>query len=324
MNSPIYFNYIEDKISHLVTRVELRGNLNILDLNIHCENFYRDLFNNLYKWDLSNLNKVKQNVKAIDLISNKKKIIIQVSATCTKQKIESALKNITIKNPEKYSFKFISISKNAKLLRKKIYINPQNVVFSPVDDIYDASTILKDIKDFQTDKLKDIYDFFKKELGREEDTIKLDSNLAIVVDILSKEKLDEGNNSITVEDSFEIDRKISFNDLNASSLIINDYSVHYNRLDKIYSEFDLSGVNKSKSVLDAIRMKYVKNLKLKKDDELFLLILDNVKKTIIQSTNFKKMAVDMLDLCVNIIVVDAFIRCKIFKNPNNYKHVATR
>jgi hypothetical protein len=30
-----------------------------------------------------------------------------------------------------------------------------------------------------------------------------------------------------------------------------------------------------------------------------------------------------MEMCVGILVVDAFIRCKIFKNPNNYNYATT-
>ena len=40
MNRSQYFNYIEREFSILATRLNARGGLNILDLNIYAENFY--------------------------------------------------------------------------------------------------------------------------------------------------------------------------------------------------------------------------------------------------------------------------------------------
>jgi hypothetical protein len=45
----------------------------------------------LFGWELQNLNVVQQNAAGIDLVDTTNKIIVQVSATATKQKIESAL-----------------------------------------------------------------------------------------------------------------------------------------------------------------------------------------------------------------------------------------
>jgi hypothetical protein len=55
-------------------------------------------------------------------------------------------------------------------------------------------------------------------------------------------------------------------------------------------------------------------------DELFLKIKDDVIEKIRQSANFVKMPIDELELCLNILIVDAFIRCKIFENPENYNY----
>src|SRR3989339_581471 len=167
-----------------------------------------------------------------------------------------------------------------------------------------------------------ILDFIKAELGVDVDMVKLDSNVATVINVLSKDDLNKNDQPITVN-SFEIERKISFNRLASTKNIIDDYSIHHARVDKKYEQFDANGVNVSASVLNRIRMEYVRNLKDNTDDELFLLIVDNIKDKIIKSANFVSIPIEELELCVNIIVVDAFIRCKIFENPNDYKYVTS-
>ena len=325
INRTKYYDYIEERLSTLATAINLNGKLNVLNLHNHAETFYLYLFKELFGWNLENLNKTKLNAEAIDLISHSpEKIIIQVSATCTKEKIESALKKKIIedyKNKD-YCFKFISISKDASELRKKTYANPYGISFNPSNDIHDIISILKHILSLDIEIQKKMHDFIKKELGQEVDIEKLDSNLATIINILSKEDLDKSDQPITIN-SFEIERKISFNNLNTAKRTINDYNIHHNRLDKIYSEFDASGVNKSSPVLATIRTEYIKNSEVKKDDELFDLIINNIQDKVIQSANFSKIPSDVLELCVNILVVDAFIRCKIFENPNNYKYATT-
>lgn len=119
MNRNLYYNYIEEKLHTLSGRIETRGKLNLLDLHVHSENFYLYFFNLIYCYKLENLNTKLQNVEAIDLIDHKNKILIQVSATSTKQKIELALSKNIIKKYNGYTFKFISISKDSSGLRKK-------------------------------------------------------------------------------------------------------------------------------------------------------------------------------------------------------------
>jgi len=132
MNRSLYFNYIVSRLSALAVEIELRGKLNLLDLHLHAENFYLHLFNKLFGWDLENLNASKRNVAAIDLIDHKNKIVVQVSATATKEKVESALsKNLSAYLG--YAFKFISISKDGNPLRSMIFANPHNLTFNPQD-----------------------------------------------------------------------------------------------------------------------------------------------------------------------------------------------
>jgi len=322
MNRSGYFNYIEEKLNILATRINSRGKLNINDYNIHSENFYLNFFNELYSWNLINLNKVSHNFEAIDLLDDSKKIIVQVSATSTKQKIESALKKDIIKKYSDYTFKFISISKDASDLRGKKYTNPHNIIFNPLEDIYDINSILKDIISLEIIKQKRIYQFIKDELGDEVDIVKLDSNLATIINILSKEDWDIHDSPVSIN-SFDIDHKICFNNLNAAKNIIDDYKIHHTRIDKIYSEYDLSGKNKSSSVVAAIRKEYIRAKKTLNDDDLFFQVSDRIKEKIIQSANFIEIPIDELELCINILVVDAFIRCKIFENPEDYKNATT-
>ncbi len=98
--------------------------------------------------------------------------------------------------------------------------------------------------------------------------------------------------------------------------MIEEYKIHYGRLDRIYAEFDRQGKNKSLSVLGLIQRQYVQEKASLSDDALFLRVIDRVVELIQDSANYQQLPFDELELCVTILVVDAFIRCKIFKNPD--------
>lgn len=321
MNRSYLFTYIEERLTTLSTRINLRGKLNILDLNIYSENFFAELINLIFNYQLINMNAVKQNVEGIDLIDNTNKIIVQVSSTCTKQKIESSLKkDIFLKYPG-YRFKFISISKDASDLRKKTFDNPHKVLFDSIDDIIDLSTILKVILGKTIAEQEVLYEFTRRELGNEVDIVKMDSNLATIINILSAENL---NNIVETPqiNSFQIDKKITHNSLKVVKPIIEDYRVYYFKLDEKYKEFDKLGANKSTAVLQLLRKQYFTlKQQLVDNDQIFLRIMDNVMDIIKNSKNFMEIPYEELDMCVGILVVDAFVRCKIFENPEGYNHV---
>jgi hypothetical protein len=320
MNRANYFDFIQSKLTALANNLEARGALNILDQHLHSENFYLHFCNLLFGWELQNLNTVNQNAAAIDLVDKKNKIVVQVSSTATKQKIESALtKDLSAYSG--YSFKFISISKDAGELRSKTFRNPHGLTFDPATNIFDIILLLRTINVLKIEQLKEVYDFIKKELKTEPDPLKMDSNLTTIIDILSKENWNQSPSSYQSV-PFEIENKISFNQLDKAKTLLEDYKIHYYRIDKIYTEFDKQGANKSLSILNGIRDEYLAIEGKSTPDQCFFLIIKNVSQKIIASANFKPMPIEELDLCVGILVVDAFIRCKVFKNPigNNHAH----
>ena len=313
MNRQMYFNSIERHLSFLANRIEIRGGLNILDLNLHSENFYVHFLNKLFGWDLENLNTVRQNVEGVDLVDETNKIIAQVSATATKQKIESALaKDLSIYKG--YSFKFISISKDTNNLRTKTFVNPHNLVFSPAEDIFDIPSLLRVIVVMSIDRQKDIYEFLKRELTIEPDQEKVESNLTTIITVLSKEDWNQGVPPFTTI-PYDIEAKISYNQLDTARAYIDEYKIHYHRIKKIYSNFDREGANKSLSILNGIRGEYIALGKVGSPDQLFSLIIERVVQKIRASANYTPIPEEELRLCVEILVVDSFIRCKIFKNP---------
>ena len=140
-------------------------------------------------------------------------------------------------------------------------------------------TVLKKINSSTIVEFEKIYEFIKRELDHTRDIYKISSDLSAIINILAKENLDM---TIAVEtvDSFEIDKKIQFNKLDSSRLLIEDFKIYYNLIDKIYSSCDEMGVNRSLAALHIFR--------------------------------------------VEILMVDAFISCKIFGNPNNYTYAIAR
>lgn len=276
MNRSEYFNYIEERLQVLASRIEKRGRLNILDLNIYSETFFADLLNLLFGFKLVNLNVLKQNVEGIDLIDVNEKVVVQVSSTCTKQKIESSLKKKIFVDYPGYRFKFVSIAKDADKLRETSFANPHNANFSPADDIIDVGTILKVVLNMKIEKQREVFELIKKELGHEIDVVKVDTNLATIINILASENLTNNIESPEIN-SFEIDKKIVFNDLSNVKDTIDDYKIYYHKLDEKYAEFDREGSNKSLSVFQVIKKQYILLQNEKRNSsELFFSIIDSM------------------------------------------------
>lgn len=323
MNRTRYYDYIDERLHTLAYRIATNGKLNMLNLNNHSENFYLHLLNLLFGYKLENLNKSLQNVEAIDLIDHENQIIVQVSSTCTKAKIESALEKEIIKDFPSYQFMFLSISKDASNLRKGDFKNPHGISFEPESGIIDVKSILNEISQNNATKQKKLYEFIKDELGSEIDIVKLDSNLATIINILAKVEWAHGCQN-SIPNKFEIDKKITYNQLDKAKDIIDDWCIYHIKVDSKYSEFDSMGSNKSNSVLATIKREYIKAKGNESQDEIFFRVIDALKTIITESANYSTIPIEELDLCVDILVVDAFIRCKVMENPEGYKYATPR
>ena len=311
-----HFNYIEQQLSTLGYRLEMRGKVNILDMHLHSESFYQHLFNALFGWNLRNQNTVQRNSAGVDLVDDTNRFVIQVSATATKQKIEAALAK-DLSSFKGYSFKFISIVRSAELLRTGSYVNPHGLIFDPVKDIYDLPALLSIIQSMHIDQLTSISDLIRKELNNNPDFDKVETNLTAIIKILSKEDLSHGAQKNEVI-PYDIDAKIKHNKLDAARTLIEDYAVYYPRIARIYAEFDKQGSNRSLSILNSFRSKYILLGETAAADQRFFSVVNSVVEQVRDSMLQSVIPADELSLCVEILVVDAFIRCKIFKNPEEH------
>ena len=315
MNRQKYFDDIERRLTWLSCRVTARGALNMYDINIHCENFYMHLLNLLFGWSLVNANTIQRNSPAIDLMYNEGNVIVQVSSTNTIAKIQSSLDKLGIEY-KGYNFKFVSIAKPTEKLREHKYNLPTglNVTFNPASDIFDIGTFLKKINSLSIEEMTPIYEFIKKELCFESDELKLETGLAYIINELSKINL--RNNEVFFDTtSFDVNNKIVKNNLSIFKDIIEQYDIYFSTVQKIYNDFDSIGNNKSFAVLQTINKEYLQ-LKTKfSGDSLYNAIAENLKDKLSLSANLKQFYDEDLDLYIDIVLVDAFIRCKIFEKP---------
>lgn len=318
MSRESYYKYIEEKLLILSTKVRVSGRLNMLDTNILCEVFYCQLFNLIYGYNFENTNQSTSNYEAIDLIDHNNKIIAQVSSRKDKSKIEDSLSKEIIKKHKDYRYIFICIIE-APHISSKTYSNPYGIKFNPKEDCFDVASILKHIKDLDIDSLSSLCDFVKKELVVKDEN-KLFSDLAEVVNIInqgSKARLKS-----VVNNTFDIDKKIDFNELSDYKDFFHEYVVYYSKLNEIYKAYSESDEDAEEHILSSIRSIYLKNKSKTNGIDLLELIILQLQNDVIDSKNYDsgRISKENLKFCIQIIVTDAFVKCKIFENPEGYKY----
>lgn len=93
--------------SELSSKIKLSNKLNLIDINIYCENDLLQILNEIYGWELYNANAKHKNAKAIDLIDDKNRIAIQITSDKSVKKINETInkfKETKFSNYEFYMF----------------------------------------------------------------------------------------------------------------------------------------------------------------------------------------------------------------------------
>lgn len=99
--SRLNFTIITDALSHIANKVNLHNHLNLQDINILLENFFRDILNVIYKDRIfTNLNAEESNFTAIDLGDDKKKLAIQITSNTSIGKVRNTIE----KYKEEYGY----------------------------------------------------------------------------------------------------------------------------------------------------------------------------------------------------------------------------
>lgn len=307
-----YINDIVNRLSGLASNVKLRGLLNLLGLHVISEDFYVGLLNLIFGWKLRNANSLQQNAKGIDLVDDSNHILVQVTGTSTKRKIDHSLEEI----PEKYTgyhFYFAPIVIDAKEQRKYKYAPPYEVVFNPKTDILDIHFITDRIKEMlDIESIGTIAMFIKNNIPNDvPDTTQLASGLNYIICQLAEDDLNECDFDMT---EFEIEAKISFNNLSIYAKdAIDQYKIYYINVQEIYSEYARQGKTKSMAVLQKLHRIYVSLKSQASGDGLFIAIKNEIINQIGNKNN--NLSQEQLEMCVEMLMVHAFMECKIFEKP---------
>ena len=94
ISKEFYLKQIVEQFAKLVTQVEILNSISLYDINIMSEDFYAQLLNKVYGYNLINANKLKKNMTAIDLIDDKSQVCFQVTSNNDSEKIKSTIPEV--------------------------------------------------------------------------------------------------------------------------------------------------------------------------------------------------------------------------------------
>lgn len=306
---------ITSRLAYLSSEVRLSGSMNLHDSNVLLEDVFKEILNITYGLELQNANLIKQNIKAIDLIDCSSKTIIQVSSDNSKAKVQTSLDKIELPKYEGYTFKFVCISKGVSHLKKHHFNVPEGISFNAETDCYDDKRILRDVLAKDIDTIRNLASYLEESILPATADERRPSVITYVINRLADEPLAE----IAVNPdtkSFDLEPKIDINSLKKWRHIISEYTVFSLLVDKIYRAYDEQGVNKSFAVLSSLHDLYLNLASELTGDALFDKLLESVYDIVNKDYEYNEsLTREELQVNIKIVLVDAFVKCKIFKKP---------
>lgn len=164
MNRDSLYREIADYFSRLVASVSARSALNLYDINIAAEDFYRDLLNLIYGSKLRNLNSGKKNVKAIDLADEGSKWAVQVTSEVALAKIKETAKKFE-EDGSHTSFKKLTIIIMREKSKYRGLPTPNGYELA----VTDYTDVLKDVRDLDLEGLKKVHALLEGEFRQAKD-----------------------------------------------------------------------------------------------------------------------------------------------------------
>lgn len=164
MNRQDYQNSIINSLTWLSAKVSVNNKLNLTDVNVHSENFYRDLLNLSFGYNLVNINIIDPNAAAIDLGDEGNKFAIQVTSTSSLAKTRHTVTKFIKKGLDKKYDRLVILNITAKITHTAPTVGDDTYSLNTKDDIWDIGDLAVMINDLELPKIQEISNFLNQQL----------------------------------------------------------------------------------------------------------------------------------------------------------------
>ncbi|WP_445710320.1 SMEK domain-containing protein [Flavobacterium sp.] len=305
-NRQTYISIITKRITYLQKEVENFNSLNLTDINVFAENFYRGLFN-LIGFKFNNTNFVSNNFAHIDLIDTVNKQAIQVTSQNDNTKIKEAIDGFFAK-PENqgYKLQILLISKDAKNYKTKFGNN-----FNHKEDVLDIKRLLAIINDIiEIETIKDIAEFLNKNVLTERSKTEC-SEVETIMELINYLSLNK--NRVIIDKAVNVDPK---------NKIENRFIEHSDYLKKQYSELYAKyngALVEATSEIDGVEAEIISDF-LKDESDIILTKENNNPKLALHSLvelfygKLSSNGVKFDKQAIKFYLLDELIKCNVFPN----------
>lgn len=156
---------IIDDLSDIANQVKTRCDLGLTDLNVHLENFFKDVLNIILEAKLINLNEDRSNEPGLDLGDKKKRVAFQITSQKTSEKIDKTLEKISNAQIESYDSiniliigkKQTSYSINEEFMKKTSFT---------LENIWDIDDVCRRAMSISIDRLQNLHRIVSTDAAR--------------------------------------------------------------------------------------------------------------------------------------------------------------
>lgn len=307
-------NEIKGRLSLLCVMMSIHSADGMFSIHRVAENVFRDLLNIVYPDAFFvNANLAQPNAPGLDLVSHNKKMIVQVTTENTKKKIEKTIEKCDLEKYKGYRLVILLVVERkiaVRCLTKKV----SYLKFTLKEDVWDIKTISRLLGNLSVDDLERAKLLLEKSVGFSPPCDENESALEQIIQIFSKEdRHDDADDEVGLP--FGIDKKINHNALDMRYSLISDRFGSSAVVNRVYERYEQEGENKRKSVIGAIRREYLLLADEIRGVDLYDKLLDNIVNRISYATGLLEIKrEDVIRYC-ELLMVDAFVKCKIFKKP---------
>lgn len=304
----------------LRAEVSLRANMSLFDVNIHAENFFRDLFNLVFDWQLINLNCVTKNAAYIDLVDSSKRKAIQVTSQNGNSKIKASIKGFfSDAENEKLELKVLLIGESKKKYTSD-FTDGGKFNFDSSEDIVDLNDLARIIGDKKPEELREIARFLVTQtavLAPTTETKEVET-IMLLVEFLS-------------DDVNHVDLSRNNGDIDPEKKIYRRFGEHadfitqqYVGLLSIY--FEILTTAKERAGLDGVRAEKISSYLRSRSDAVLNDKNNDPKKALEELTNYfeEKLTGNGWQCdrgAIEFYLLSELIACNVFPNPVFSPHV---
>lgn len=156
---------IKKAFSSLCYEVSMSTSLNQLSINVHAEQFFVELLNELFTYNLVNTNSEEKNFASIDLLDTGNRIAFQITSDSSLKKIKDTLSKLCEKKLHEKVDRIIVLNLIKKNNHKNETLEKDSFKINLKKDIWDYTDLISEINNLNIDRLTSIHALINKYLN---------------------------------------------------------------------------------------------------------------------------------------------------------------